>query len=293
MKTLHKEQINIDVKIVKSLINEQFPHYNDLPLCEYNSTGTVNSIFRLGNDYCVRLPYLKEFEDSILNEHKILPYIKNYISIKIPQSIELGKPGNLYPYHWAIHSWIDGDYYNDNKISNYQEIISELVNFIKELHSIELSKDAPKAGRKPLKELNSLTVDSLNNSKNEIDYQKIIKIWEILVNSPVWDNNSVWIHSDLLKPNILIKNNHILGIVDFGSAGIGDPAFDIISAWAVFNKENRKIFREKLQVSDDIWNRACGYALHQAALIIPYYRNSNKSFVKHAVNTINEIIMDY
>jgi len=293
MKILHEKQININVDIVKNLINEQFPKYNDLPINEYDSTGTVNSIFRLGKDYCVRLPYLKEYEDSILKEHKILPYINKNVSIKIPQSIELGKPNSFYPYHWAIHSWIDGDCYENNKISNCPEIVSELVNFIKELHSIKLLKDAPKAGRKPLMELNSLTIDTLSNSKSEIAYQKTIKIWEILVNTPVWDKNSVWIHADLLKPNILIKNNHILGIIDFGSAGIGDPAFDIIPAWAVFNKENRKIFRAKLQINDEIWNRACGYALHQAALIIPYYRDSNKSFVKQAINTINEILMDY
>ena len=116
---------------------------------------------------------------------------------------------------------------------------------------------------------------------------------ELLINTPAWDQKPVWIHADLLKPNILIKENRISGIIDFGSAGVGDPAFDIIPAWAVFNSSSRKIFREKLDVNDAIWDRACAYALHQAALIIPYYRESNPVFVKQAVDTINEIVKDF
>jgi aminoglycoside phosphotransferase (APT) family kinase protein len=293
MKILHEDQIKIDIEIVKYLINEQFPQYKDLPIYEFNSTGTVNAIFKLGNDYYVRLPMLKIYENSILREYEILHYISNKISLNIPQIIRLGKPNSLYPCHWAIHNWIDGDCYDNNKITYFKDIIFELVNFINKLHSINLIENAPKAGRKPLMELNSLTMENLNNSKDEIDYKKTIKIWEILINTSLWDNKPVWIHADLLKPNILIKNNHILGIIDFGSAGIGDPAFDIIPAWAVFNKESRSTFRSKLNISDNIWNRACAYALHQAALIIPYYRNNNQSFVKHAVDTINEIIIDH
>jgi len=293
VKILHEGQIKIDDIIVKKLIMEQFPQYKDLPILEYNTTGTVNAIYRLGNDYYVRLPILEIYDKDVLREYNILNYISNKISINIPQIIGIGKPNELYPYNWAIHNWIEGDCYDNNKITYFQDIISELVYFINELHSIDVFENAPKAGRKPLMELNSLTIESLNNSKEEIDYKKAIKIWEILVNTSLWDNNPVWIHADLLKPNIKIKNNHIIGIIDFGSAGIGDPAFDIIPAWAVFNKECRDIFRDKLNICENTWNRGCAYALHQAALIIPYYRNNNKSFVKNAIETINEIIIDY
>jgi aminoglycoside phosphotransferase (APT) family kinase protein len=292
MKLLHDGQININIEIVKTLIKDQFPQFNNLPISEFDSIGTVNSLFRLGNDYYVRLPILQKYENSILKEDKILTYLQKKITIKIPQPIGLGKPCDSYPCHWAIHKWIDGDYYDKNKITNFNNIVHELVNFINELHSIDLMENTPKAGRKPLAELNTITIDALSNSKEEIDYQKALKLWEIFVNTSVWDGKPVWIHADLLKPNILVKNNHIKGIIDFGSAGIGDPAFDIIPAWAVFDKENRNVFREKLKIGDTLWNRACAYALHQAALIIPYYRNNNQIFVKQAIETINEILID-
>ena len=291
MKAMHNGQIKINLEIVNKLIQEQFPQFKNLPIYEYKSTGTVNSIFRLGNDSYIRLPMLEHYAGDIIKECQILPYISKNITINIPQVIGLGYPSNLYPFHWAIHNWIEGDSYE--KITDYNEIIFELVNFIKELHSIDLLTDAPKAGRKPLADLHKMTIEALYNSKEEIDYKRAIRIWENLVNTPVWDNVPVWIHADLLKPNILIKDNHISGIIDFGCAGVGDPAFDIIPAWAVFDLKSRKIFRDKLAIDNTIWYRACAYALHQAALIIPYYRESNIDFVKLAINTINEIIKDY
>ena len=138
----------------------------------------------------------------------------------------------------------------------------------------------------------NVNVDRTNNSKDEIDHGKVLKIWESLVNTPICDNKPVWIHADLLKSNILIKNNHISGIIDFGSAGIGDPAFDIIPAWSLFNLENRNNFKEKIEICDIIWDRACAYALHQAVIGIPYYRKTNENFVKQSLFTINEIIKD-
>jgi aminoglycoside phosphotransferase (APT) family kinase protein len=292
MKLLHDGQIEINIEIAKTLINEQFPQYRNLPIDEFDTTGTVNSIFRLGNNYYIRLPLMKIYANSILNEYKILPYLSKRLTIEIPHPIHLGIPNSLYPFHWGIYTWIDGDCYDNNKITNFQAIISELANFIKELHSVGLLADAPKAGRKPLADLNIMTIDALNNSKDEIDYKRTIEIWNYLVDTPFWNNKAVWIHADLLKSNVLIKNNHISGVIDFGSAGMGDPAFDIMPAWALFTFENRVVFREKIEIDDITWNRACAYALHQAAIGIPYYRKTNESFVKQSVYTINEIIKD-
>ncbi|GHU24323.1 phosphotransferase [Spirochaetia bacterium] len=292
MNFLHDGQMEINVELVKSLIQSQFPEYENLPIVEFDSTGTVNSIFKLGNDLYVRLPIVETYADSLLKEYKILPYFSKQLSIEIPEPIKLGEPDTLYPFNWAIYKWIDGEPYDNNKIVNSQIIVSELVNFIKELHAIDLLDDAPKAGRKPLLELNTMTIETLNDSKEEIEYTKVIKTWEKLVNTPVWDKKPVWIHADLLKSNILVKNNRVAAVIDFGGAGIGDPAFDIIPAWAIFDSKNRYIFRKLLNVNDTVWHRACAYALHQAALIIPYYRKSNPRFVKQAMETINEIIID-
>jgi hypothetical protein len=52
------------------------------------------------------------------------------------------------------------------------------------------------------------------------------------------------------------------------------------------------VYRQTLAIDDATYNRARGIALHQAALIIPYYRETNPDFVVLAKRTIEEILAD-
>jgi hypothetical protein len=52
------------------------------------------------------------------------------------------------------------------------------------------------------------------------------------------------------------------------------------------------VFRRGLGVDDGTWERARGYALHQAALIIPYYAETNPGFVASARRTVEQVLAD-
>ena len=73
----------------------------------------------------------------------------------------------------------------------------------------------------------------------------------------------MWIHSDLLRPNLLVRGGRLRAVIDFG-AGAGDGT----------------------------WERARGYALHQAALIIPYYAETNPGFAASARRTVEQVLAD-
>lgn len=76
------------------------------------------------------------------------------------------------------------------------------------------------------------------------------------------------------------------------ATGIGDPAADVIAAWSVFGRAGQDVFRACLQVDDGTWARAPGYALHQAAMIIPYYAETNPGFVALAKRTVERVLTD-
>ncbi|HYI32748.1 MAG TPA: hypothetical protein VEX88_04725, partial [Glaciibacter sp.] len=54
----------------------------------------------------------------------------------------------------------------------------------------------------------------------------------------------------------------------------------------------RDAYRNALSVDNDTWNRSRGFALHQAAMIIPYYRETNPAFVAQALRTVEQIIAE-
>ena len=96
----------------------------------------------------------------------------------------------------------------------------------------------------------------------------------------------------MLRPNLLVADGRLSAVIDFGGVGVGDPAADVITAWSVFGPAGRGVFRGALEVNDDTWNRARGYALHQAALIIPYYAQTNPEFAALAKRTVEEVLAD-
>jgi aminoglycoside phosphotransferase (APT) family kinase protein len=103
----------------------------------------------------------------------------------------------------------------------------------------------------------------------------------------------VWIHTDLLRPNVLVRDGRLCTVIDFGGVGVGDTAADVIAAWSVLGHPGRETFRDALGVDDGTWNRARGYALHQAAMIIPYYDETNPGLVALAKRTVEEVLADY
>jgi hypothetical protein len=61
---------------------------------------------------------------------------------------------------------------------------------------------------------------------------------------------------------------------------------------SAITKSGRNAFRQALQVEDDTWRRARGYALHQALMIIPYYFETNPGFSRMATRIVEEILRD-
>lgn len=288
---MHGDEIDVDRALVKRLLTEQFPHLAERVITLVRSTGTVNAIYTLGDDLCVRLPRVETWAESLDRERIWLPKLTPQISLAIPQPLAHGKPTNWYPYPWAIYRWLDGCPYQDNLISDERQAARDLVNFILELRSADVL-GAPRGGRNPLIELDAATRSAIESSRGAIDTEAASAAWTRSLETLPWNGKPVWIHGDLLRPNLLVQGGRLCAVIDFGGVGIGDPAADVIPAWGVFNKVGRDAFRQALDVDDNTWSRACGYALHQALMIIPYYPETNPEFVTLAKRTVREILTD-
>ena len=71
--------------------------------------------------------------------------------------------------------------------------------------------------------------------------------------------------------NWLVRHGRISAVIDWGTAGVGDPACDVMVAWKLHSPEARDAFREALPTDDATWERARGWALSQAVGALSYY----------------------
>ena len=288
---MHDGEPDIDAGLVRRLVAAQFPGLAGLPVRPVRSTGTVNAIFRLGDHHYARLPRLPRYARALDRECRWLPELAPRLSLRVPEPVGLGHPADGYPLSWAVYRWIDGQPYADELVGDERQAAGDLARFVAELRLIDPA-GAPRTGRRPLRELDEGTRAAIAAAGDAIDRDATVAAWDHALTAPAWDGTPVWIHTDLLRPNLLVSGGRLGAVIDFGGVGAGDPAADVIAAWSVFGAAGRMTFRAALGVDDGTWDRARGYALHQAALIIPYYAETNPGFAALAKRTVEQVLAD-
>ena len=80
--------------------------------------ATVNAVFRLGDDLCVRLPRMATSAASLETELQWLPPLARRLSLRVPRSVHRGSPTATFPLPWAVYDWIDGRTYADELVDD-------------------------------------------------------------------------------------------------------------------------------------------------------------------------------
>jgi aminoglycoside phosphotransferase (APT) family kinase protein len=294
---MHDGEIDIDAELVGRLVAAQFPQLAGLPISAVMSTGTVNAIYRIGDELYARLPRVQAWAEGLEREWHWLPLLAPQLSLQVPEPVLKGEPSSAYPFAWAVYGWIDGQPYADELVDDEQQAAKDLAQFVVELRRIDPSIGAsnggvPPGGRRPVREHDAGTRAAIDAARGVIDSDAATAAWQRALEAPEWNGSPVWVHADLLRPNVLVHEGRLRAVIDFGGVGVGDPAADVIAAWSVFGRAGRGVFRDALDVDDGTWSRARGFALLQAVMIIPYYGETNPGFVALAKRTIEEIIAD-
>ena len=291
--TLHDGELPIDDALVARLVASQFPDLGHLRVRAWPSTGTVNAIYRLGDALSVRLPRLPRWAAALEREVAWLPMLAPRLSLKVPEPVAIGRPTREYPCAWAVYRWLDGVAYADGTVADERAAADALARFVRELGALDPT-GGPPAGRAPLSDLDADTRAAIEAARPFIDADAAHEAWSRALAAPPWGGAPSWIHGDLMRLNLLVVAGRLDAAIDFGAVGVGDPAMDLVAAWSVFGAEGRAAFRTALRddprIDAGTWARARGYALHQAALIVPYYAASNPAFAAEGARIVAEVV---
>lgn len=289
---MHPDEIETSVELVRRLLASQYPHLADLRVSEVQPAGTVNAIYRLGAELCVRLPRVEGWAADLDTELQWLPRLSPALPLDIPQPVHAGEPEHGYPFRWAVYRWLPGETFNDDAVDDVGAAARALGGFVRALRRVD-GRGAPCCRRsRPLESLDAQVGAAIAVLADTLSADAVTAAWEASLGAPRFDASTVWCHGDLLRPNVLVSEGRVTAVLDFGSVGVGDPAVDVIPAWAIFGEAGRLLFREVLDVDNATWMRARGLALHQALMIIPYYRDTNPGFVASARRTVEQVLVD-
>jgi aminoglycoside phosphotransferase (APT) family kinase protein len=288
---MHENEILAEPPVVRRLLRDQLPKWAELAISELPLGGTGNALYRLGDDMLVRLPRIDWAVADVGRDHEWLPRLAPFLPVEIPTPLAMGAPGEGYPWPWAVYRWLEGEDPSTNLELDLDSLLPDIVRFIKRLRSIDLPASPRTRSGIPLKPNDESARQKIEVLGDRIDRKAALALWEEALASPEWEGDPLWVHADLDARNVLVKDGRLNAVIDWGCAGIGDPAFDVAVAWRLFSPGARERFRSELDVDDATWNRARGFVLLQSANALSYYTlETNRALVQESERWIAAVL---
>lgn len=94
----------------------------------------------------------------------------------------------------------------------------------------------------------------------DVDVALAQEIWKTSLDAS-WDGVPRWFHGDMARGNLLLDDEQLAAVIDFGTCRVGDPACDMAVAWTLLTADARQAFRRRLSVDDATWAHGRGWAL--------------------------------
>ena len=263
---MHAGQVHVDVNMARALIAEQFPHWSARPVQGVQTTGTMNAIFRIGEDLAARFPLLTSdpavARAALVAETEAAREFAQASPIPTPEPVVLGQPGRGYPLPWVIQTWIPGHDATIEDPAHSTAFAQDLAALITALRSVETKERH---------------FDGSGRGGHLTDHDE-------------WLAADTMCHRDLTPPNVLVDGGRLVGILDAGAFGPADPALDLVVAWHLLDEEARHLLRTTLGCSDIQWERGIAWAFQQAMGLVWYYIESNPTMSRWGLRTLDRIV---
>lgn len=285
----------IDVPLVRRLIATQFPWWADLPITKVSSAGTDNAIYRLGDEMAVRLPRRPWVAANVTKEQRWLPRLAPLLPLAVPVPLALGTPGEGFPFPWLVCQWLDGRNAADEPDIDLPDAAVQLGRFVAALERIDTTGGPPSFRGGPVSTLDDRVRGEIRDlgADGAINPDLATAVWETALAAPPWDRDPVWVHADISPLNLLARHRRLTAVIDFGAVGLGDPAIDMLPAWAWLTAQTRGLFRAEAKADDATWARGRGWGLGLGLGGAHFYQASNPALAAIGRHAIAEVTADY
>jgi aminoglycoside phosphotransferase (APT) family kinase protein len=303
MARLRPGEVPIDTGLVRRLVATQFPQWAELPVAPVDLSGMDNATYRLSEEMSVRLPRLPRWRGQVEREQRWLPWLAPRLPLPVPVPLAQGVPAEGYPFPWSVYRWLDGENADLDRIADPRRTATELAEFFTALQGLDPTGGPPPEASNGFRgvpmgdERDSPAVETrirprIAALEGLADTAAVTAMWEAALAAPAWDGPPVWIHGDPAPTNMLMRDGRLSAVIDFGTMAVGDPACDLIVAWAFLSAEARDVFRSALAVDDATWARGRGWGL-TACLPSPADLAAGDRRAVRDLERLDDLIADY
>jgi aminoglycoside phosphotransferase (APT) family kinase protein len=296
---LHKNEIQVDEVVVRSLLQEQRPEWAALPISPAGA-GTDNTMYRLGDQLLVRLPRTPDKADAVRKEQRWLPRLAPHLPCRIPEPVHTGIPGSTFPVAWSVYRWIDGDEAGPGTVTDWPTFGTDLAATVQSIHSIALMGAARQGELSwyrggTLQACDRWVSECFDDCRKipglDLDVAFLQHLWRNALALPEPTGRRVWLHGDLRPTNLLVQEGKLHAIIDFGCLSVGFPDAEHSTLWDL-PPQARQAYWGTLNLDDVTWLRARAWAIAVGVSGVSYYWGTYPSFVSECLSRLHAILED-
>lgn len=287
--TMHGDELSIYAGLVEALIARDAPELVGLPVSRFESSGSSNAIFQLGDELLVRMPRQPGGGEGIAKEARLAPMLSAALPVAVPRVAAVGQPGFGYPEKWSVVHRIEGEHpvraLPGEPVDASRTVLAKgLAEVVGALRSIDVPRPVDDDLRwyrgGALRDFDQGVRQSIALCREidgiDLDLDRAESVWEAALGLPGADEPAPdrWYHGDLVAENLLVEDGNLVAVLDLGSVSVGDPTIDLHGAWEILDAPAREAFARALGVGEAEWLRGRAWALGVALVALPYYWDS-------------------
>lgn len=207
--------------------------------------GMVNDIVVVGDEWVFRFPKHDWAKEMQLHEARVLDFIRDRVAVPLPRFETLGE--DVASYRLLPGVPLSRTALLSQPADTRSALLGEVVGFVRDMHSVPV-EEAKAAGIGPSdtnrerswwltfhRELEEHVVPLL--MRHQRDY--IAELFAPVLSGALgFEYEPCLVHGDLAAYHLLFDptGGRLTGVLDFGTAGLGDPAVDIATLIRVFGE---------------------------------------------------------
>lgn len=214
---MHEDQVAVSVEQVQALITDQAPQWASCPVTAVPGAGTVNSIFRIGEDLAARFPLRSEDQHAasrLVAEGAAMAEFRRASPTPAPELLLIGESGHGYPAPWSVQTWIDGATPTPTSLQDSAKFAVDLATLISSLRRWETGGrtfDGRNRGG-DLKNHDAWMQECIARSESLADTTAMRQLWSRYRDLPREDPDAMS-HTDLIPANLLVRGDQLAGVV--------------------------------------------------------------------------------
>ncbi|WP_116997649.1 phosphotransferase [Desertimonas flava] len=287
---VHDDEPDTGETTVRALLERQCPDWAGRPVTYLATSGTDNAMWRVHDprgDVVMRLPRRPGAAQNIDVEVAVLQQLVDSPLTTVMRTPRVRHVGladpDVFPFGWAILEWLEGDdawTVRDTLGDDEERLACDVAHAV---HAIAALEDMPVSRRRPgdrggpigpvLDGIEAWLTEPRWNAAAMIDVAAVRRVVAEAVEMSGGDGPiaEVFVHGDLIPGNLLVSGGRLTAVIDWGSAGIADPAQDLAPAWSLFGARGRQVFGDAVGADEPTWQRARLFEVLHAVGGVLYY----------------------